>query len=238
MPSEPVVILTRPRGENARLAERLTALGIAVREIPCVEVRLLTDPAPLREAVLRLTRDDVLIITSRSGARAVRAAIGEASCAAPIAAVGTATADACRASGLRVTFIPSTPSGAALAAELPLPRGRILLARSDRAADEPAEILARRGAFVGEVVAYRTVPIAPKEAIGTGAAVVFASPSAVDGFALAPSVPASAVAVGASAAARVRAVLGLEPRVSGPADDDIVEAVREIVRESDAVAGR
>jgi uroporphyrinogen-III synthase len=155
-----------------------------------------------------------------------------------VAAVGAATADACRAAGLRVTFTPSTPSGAALAAELPLPRGRILLARSDRAADEPAKILARRGALVGEVAAYRTVPIAPREPVAAGAVVVFASPSAVDGFALASSAPAAAVAVGTSAAARVRAVLGIEPRVSGPGDDEIVGAVRETVRESDAIAGR
>ena len=238
MRSEPVVILTRPHGENARLAERLAALGTAVREIPCVEVRPLADPAPLREAVRTLTRDDVLVITSRSGARAVREALGDIPREAPVAAVGTATADACRAAGLRVTFTPSTPSGAALAAELPLPRGRVLLARSDRAADEPGEILARRGALVGEVVAYRTVPIAPREPVPAGALVVFASPSAVDGFALAASAPASAVAVGTSAAARVRAVLGIEPRVSGPGDDEIVGAVREIVRESNAIAGR
>jgi len=238
MRSEPVVILTRPHGENARLAERLTALGIAVREIPCVEVRPLADPAPLREAVRTLTRDDVLVITSRSGARAVREALGDAPRETPVAAVGAATADACRAAGLRVTFTPSTPSGAALAAELPLPRGRILLARSDRAADEPAKILARRGALVGEVVAYRTVPIAPRAPVAAGAVVVFASPSAVDGFALASSAPAAAVAVGTSAAARVRAVLRIEPRVSGPGDDEIVGAVRETVRESDAIAGR
>jgi uroporphyrinogen-III synthase len=238
MRSEPVVILTRPHGENARLAERLAALGIVVHEVPCVEVRPLADPAPLREAVRTLTRDDVLVITSRSGARAVREALGDTRREAPVAAVGAATADACRAAGLRVTFTPSTPSGAALAAELPLPRGRILLARSDRAADAPAEILARRGAVVGEVVAYRTVPIAPREPVAAGALVVFASPSAVDGFALAGSPPASAVAVGTSAAARVRVVLGIEPRVSGPGDDEIVGAVRELVRESDAITGR
>jgi uroporphyrinogen-III synthase len=238
MRSEPVVILTRPHGENARLADRLAADGIAVHEIPCVEVRALADPAPLRDAVRALTGDDLLVITSRAGARAVRAALGDAPCAAPVAAVGAATADACRAAGLHVTFTPSTPSGSTLAAELPLPRGRILLARSDRAADEPAEILARRGATVGGVIAYVTVPVAPREPIPAGAVVVFASPSAVEGFALAASAPASAIAAGTSAAARVRALLGITTRVSGPEDDDIVNAVRDVVRESDAIAGR
>jgi uroporphyrinogen-III synthase len=238
MRSEPMVILTRPHGENARLAGGLTAHGFTVREIPSVEVRPLVDPAPLREAVRALARDDVLVITSRAGAHAVRAALGDEMCAASVAAVGAATADACRAAGLRVTFTPSAPSGAALAAELPLPPGRILLARSDRAADEPAEILARRGAVVGAVVAYRTLPIAPREPVPAGAVIVFCSPSAVEGFALASAASGSAVAVGATAAVRVRALLGIEPRVSAPADEDVVDAVRGIVRESDAIAGR
>jgi len=238
MPSEPIVILTRPVGENARLAERLAADGMAVREIPCVVVQPLADPAPLREAVRALTERDVLVITSRTGALAVRSALGDAPCAASVAAVGAATAEACRAAGLRVTFMPSRPSGAALAIELPLPSGRILFARSDRAAAEPAEILARRGATVGEIVAYRTVPIAPRERIPAGAIAVFASPSAVEGFALAAATPAGAVAVGRSAAVRVQALLGIGAHESGPDDDDIVSAVREAVRESGAIARR
>ena len=238
MPSEPIVILTRPAGENARLAERLAADGMTVREIPCVDVRPLTDPAPLREAVRALTERDVLAITSRTGALAVRAVLGDAPCAASVAAVGAATAEACRAAGLRVTFTPSVPSGTALAVELPLPPGRILLARSDRAAAEPAEILARRGASVAKVVAYRTVPVAPRERIPAGAVAVFASPSAVEGFAVAAAMPAGAIAVGRSATIRVQALLGIEARQSGPDDDEIVSAVRDVVRESGAIARR
>jgi uroporphyrinogen-III synthase len=239
MPSEPVVILTRPHGENARLAARLAEHGIASREIPCVEVRPLEDQSPLRDAIRALTGDDLLVITSRAGARAVATALGGAACAAPVAAVGAATASACRDASLRVAFTPSVPSGAALATQVPLPRGAILLARSDRAAPEPAAILAGRGAKVGEIVAYRTAPVAPREAVPAGAVVVFASPSAVDGFALSGATDlAGAVVIGESAAIRVRTVLGMEARVAAPDDDEIVAAVRALVRETDAVAGR
>ncbi|MEA2661962.1 MAG: uroporphyrinogen-III synthase [Chloroflexota bacterium] len=238
MPSEPAVVLTRPRGENARLAARLAARGIASHEIPCVEVRPLDDPSPLREALRVLTGDDLLVITSRAGARAVATVLGGGPCAAPVAAIGPGTASACRDAGLRVTFVPSIANGAALAAELPLPRGAILLARSDRAATEPGEILARRGATVGEVVAYRTTAVAPREPVPAGAVVVFASPSAVDGFALSGADLAVAVAIGASTAARVRAALGVAARVAGPDDDEIAGAVAALVREPDAVAGR
>jgi len=235
------VILTRARGENAGVATGLAAAGIASREAPCVAVRPLDDPAPLRLAVRALTNDDVLVITSRAGARAVGAildSLGGASCAAPVAAVGQATAKVCREEGLRVTFIPSVPSAAALAAELPLPRGATVLTRSDRAAREPVDVLTRRGAHVREVVAYHTSPVAPRESIPADAIALFASPSAVDGFALSGATLAGAVAIGASTAARVRAVLGIEPRIASTDDGEMVDALKALVKGTDAVAGR
>ena len=240
MSPEPVAILTRPRGENARLAARLAAYGIPSRELPCVETSPADDPSALREAVRALTGNDLLVITSRVGARAVSAALAGWPCAAPVAVVGPATASACRDAGLRVAFQPSSPSGAALAAELPLPRGAILLARSDRATPEPAEILAARGATVGEVVAYRTLPVAPPEAVPEGGVVVFASPSAVDGFALAPAPRriAGVVAIGDATATRVRTGLGIDAWVARPDDDEIAAAVRALVLDRDAVPGR
>jgi len=238
---ERLVILTRARGENSGVATGLAAAGVASREIPCVAVRPLDDPAPLRAAVRALTGDDLLVITSRAGARAVGAILdnlGGATCAAPVAAVGQSTAKACREEGLRVAFVPSVPNAAALAAELPLPRGATVLTRSDRAAREPVEVLARRGAHVREVVAYRTSPIAPREPIPAGAIALFASPSAVDGFALSAATVAGAVAIGASTAARVRTVLGVEPRIAGTDDDEMVDALMALVKDTDAIAGR
>jgi uroporphyrinogen-III synthase len=238
MPSEPVVILTRPRGENERLAARLAAAGISSREIPCVELRPLDDPRPLRDAIVALTGDDLLVITSRAGARAVAIALDGAACAAPVAAVGAATAAACREAHLRVTFTPSVASGRALATEVPLPRGSILLARSDRGTPEPLALLAERRATVGEIVAYRTVSIAPAEAIPEHAIAVLASPSAVDGFALSGAPLAAAIAIGDTTAARVRTVLSIEPRVAGPDEADIELAVRDQVGGQHAIASR
>lgn len=235
---EPVVILTRAHGENSGVATGLAAAGIASREVPCVAVRPLEDPTPLRLAVRALTGDDLLVITSRAGARAVGAVLSGASCAAPVAAVGQATAKACRDEGLRVAFVPSAPNASALAAELPLPRGATVLTRSDRAARDPVEVLTRRGAHVREVVAYRTTPIAPGALIPDGAIALFASPSAVEGFALSAARVAGAVAIGASTAARVRAILGIEPRIAGTDDDQMVDALKALVKDTDAIAGR
>jgi len=235
---EPIVLLTRAACENKGVVAGLATFGIASRELPCVAVRPLEDPASLRSAMRALGSDDLLVITSRAGAQAVATVLAGARCPAPVAAVGQSTAEACRAAGLRVTFVPSVPRAAALAAELPLPRGATVLARSDRAAREPAEILARRGAHVREIVAYHTAPVAPGGTVPSGAVAVFASPSAVDGFARCGATLAGAVAIGPSTAARVRAVLGIEANLSGTADDEIVAAVRALVQETDALARR
>lgn len=237
MRPEPLVLLTRATGESAKLIGRLRALGIAAEERPCIRVEPLDDPAPLRAAVAALTADDLLVITSAAGARAVERALGGMACRAPAAAVGPATRDASAAAGLHVTFTPSVATARALALEVPLPRGTVLLARSDRAAPEPAEILRRRGAVVGEVVAYRTVSV-PLDRAPDADAVVFSSPSAVDGYAAAMVQPRLALAIGPATAARVRAILGIDPLVATPDDDALARAIKSALEGGRAAIGR
>jgi uroporphyrinogen-III synthase len=238
MRPEPVVLLTRPAGENERLAARLAEAGFAAQIAPCVRIVMLDDRAPLQEALRRLAPADALVVTSRAGVRAIAIALGEATCVAPIAAVGPATADACRVAGLRVTFVPSIPSGAALAEELPLPRGMILMARSDRASTVPAEILRARGAVVEELVAYRTEPVTPP-IVRPVDAIVFASPSAVDGYARAGAqANGPVIVIGPATAARVRERLGVEPFAATPDDGAIADLVRSAVGGRHAAARR
>ena len=239
MPSEPLVLLTRPEGENTGLATRLASAGIASRELPCIRIELLADPAPLRDALLALSGDDLLLITSPAGARAVAAALAGRPCAAPVGTVGPATAAACRAAGLRVVFTPSVPTGAALAEQLPLPRGAVLFARSDRSGAEPAAILRARGALVSDVMAYRTV-VLPLDRVPAADAVVFASPSAVEGFAAAKHQPgvAVAIAIGLATADRVRTLLRTEPVVATPDDDGLAHAIQSALEGRHAAIGR
>src|SRR4029077_8103311 len=103
-----------------------------------------------------------------------------------------ATAIALRSRGAAVDFVPAEASGASLGESLPDPSGRrVLLVRASQADADLPEILRRRGATVEEVTAYETVE-GPTEsasdlrqALGQNdlAAVVFASGSAVRGFA-------------------------------------------------------
>lgn len=237
MRPEPVVLLTRPAGENAALATRLAARGIASRELPCIRIEPLTDAAPLRDAVLALGPSDLLVVTSAAGARAIVAALDGRTAAASVAAVGPATAAACAAAGLRVTFQPTVATGAALAAELPLPPGAILLAQSDLAGPETAAALRARGAVVGVVVAYRTVALSHEQAPDADA-VVFASPSAVDGFAAAGARPRIAIAIGPRTADRCRARFGSEPIVATPDPERLARSIETALEGHRAAVGR
>ncbi len=232
------VILTRAREDNAALASALRHLGAAVIELPCVRTEPIGDLAELRATVADLGRADLLVLTSRAGAEAVATAMPRGAVGCDVAAVGHATADRARALGMRVVFVASRSDGRTLARELPLPRGEVVLARSDLAPDDLPLILRARGARVREVTAYRTVvqasgdTAAVQVAIERGrAVVVVASPSAVDALVAAVEPEtlrhATFVAVGPRTAERVRERVGTAAVTADAPDvDALVAAVR------------
>ncbi|HEV8228795.1 MAG TPA: hydroxymethylbilane synthase [Candidatus Limnocylindria bacterium] len=182
------VVLTRDEEDDRELAEDLGALRARILIAPCIRTEPLADGAGLARAIAEAGADDVIVVTSRAGA----AAIGPwgAELRAPVAAVGWATAKELRAFGISPLFVARSPSAIALGRELPIPRGTVVLARSDRATGALPAVLRGRGARVREEIAYRTVVAmsgevdAVRAAIWAGArpVIVFASPSAVDGF--------------------------------------------------------
>jgi len=105
-----------------------------------------------------------------------------------VAAVGPSTADAARAAGLNVDYVSKVHNGVALAGELgdQVNGKRVFLPRSDRANPDLIWALARHGAQVIPLVAYKTVAadadlqkieeIVSKRKVD---AVLFFSPSAV-----------------------------------------------------------
>ena len=217
------VVLTRDPADNAELASRLRTGGVRVVELPCVRAEPLADVRDLDAELAALREQDWLVVTSRHGASAV------ARCAAPrsaVAAIGDATAARLRAHGLPVTFQPNEASGTALARELPRPIGVVLLARSDRALPDLPTQLRERGASVREVVAYHTVVGARGDVAQVRAlldanepvAVVFHSPSAVDGMvgAIDPSLVARAAvhAAGQTTLRAARAAFGAAADIS------------------------
>jgi hydroxymethylbilane synthase len=182
------VVLTRDDEDDRELADELRVLRARVAVMPCIRTEPLDDRSALAHQLAALDAEDVIVVTSRAGAAAVGSC--RANLRAPVATVGSATAERLRAVGITPVFVARTASALALGAELPLPSGTVLLARSDRATGELPAVLRSRGARVRETIAYRTVVAVSGEidlvrdaiAAATRPMVVFASPSAVDGF--------------------------------------------------------
>jgi uroporphyrinogen-III synthase len=214
-----IVVLTRALEDNVALARELRERRAEVIELACVRTEPLADAAELRATVEGLGPADLLVLTSRAGADAV-GAIMPRGLPCGIAAVGVATAERAQGLGLRVRFVASRADGLTLGRELPLPRGEVVLARSDLAGGELPALLRDRGARVREVTAYRTVaavrgdPGIVRRALDRGpVTIVVASSSVVDALAAAIDAAtlrrATFVAIGPRSAERVRARVGV-----------------------------
>ncbi len=188
------VVVTRAAEQSESLVRALEAEGAAVVLVPLVGFRPPDDVGLLDEALEDLRRYDWILFTSQNAVRALlergetqRISLAQAVGALYVAAVGPATAGAATQSGLHVNYVAAKHQASALVEELAgrIRGQRVLLPRSDRANPELVEKLARVGAQVTDVVAYKTVR--PAEQIASAAkamategvdAVLFFSPSA------------------------------------------------------------
>jgi uroporphyrinogen-III synthase len=235
------VVLTR---RDEPLEGELRSHGATVVTVPCVR-REPADPVTLVDAITGLDTADLLVLTSGAGVEAVAAVTDARALPCAIAVVGPATAARLRRLGREPDAVPSLATGASLAAELPLPTGVVLLARSDRALDDLPSTLRARGARVREVVAYRSRPGADgdvepaREAVAAGATIVFASPTAVEGFAADVCAEIGAdcrvVAIGPTTARAVVRRFGLVPLTPS---EPTAGAVAELILETPNVAHR
>ena len=159
------IVVTRAREQADALATHLEALGAAVVELPAIEIRPPADPGPLDRAIANLAAYDWLIFTSANGVRYFvdrldRSATDLRSLRAKICAIGPATRKAVEALHLKVDLMGKEYVAEGLLAAFAgydLAGTRILLPRAAVARDlVPAE-LARRGAVVDVLEAYRTV---------------------------------------------------------------------------------
>jgi uroporphyrinogen III methyltransferase/synthase len=134
------IVVTRPAGEAQRSAEALEALGAEAVLAPTVDIRPLTDPGPLDDAIDRLGEFDWLVFTSSNGVRFFLQRLEErgrdlrALGHLHLAAIGPATAEALAQFHLRADLVPDSYRSEALVEALGREaRGqRVLLARADR----------------------------------------------------------------------------------------------------------
>jgi uroporphyrinogen-III synthase len=254
------ILVTRGRGQASRLAELLAERGATVREVPAIEVVAPPDSGPLDGALAALPRYDWVVFTSANAVTAVLGRLvvlglpprlaprppGSGDRARPrIAAVGRATAAALRAS-FPEDRVALEPAGELRAAGLleafrrtGVSGARVLVPASTRAREELPAGLRELGARVDVVAAYATV-----DAPGLGEAVrscleggfdlaLFASPSAVEGFAnvagdRARGLPAAVIGPTTEAAARAA---GMDVRaVARPSTvEGLVAAAEEVL---------
>jgi uroporphyrinogen III methyltransferase/synthase len=159
------IVVTRAAGQAGVLASRLCALGAEAIELPTIEIQPAADYGPLDRAIAHLAAYDWLIFTSANGVRAFvermdRSAADLRSLRARICAIGPATRAAIEGLHLKVDLMGAEYVAEGLLKAFeghPVDGARILLPRAAVARDVIPVELARRGARVDVVEAYRTV---------------------------------------------------------------------------------
>lgn len=165
------IAITRAASQAPELRARLEALGADVVDVPVISLQPPADAAPLDDALARLSEYDWLIFTSANGVRFFMDRLDHSpgdlrSLRARICAIGPATRRAVEDLHLKVDSMPDEYVAEALVAAFAREdlRGcRVLLPRAAVARDVIPVALARLGASVDVVEAYRNVP--PPDAV-------------------------------------------------------------------------
>jgi uroporphyrinogen-III synthase len=193
------VVNTRAPHQAGELDTLLRSRGAIPVSFPCIKIELIADSTRLDRAITDLCAGafDWLTLTSANAVLAVAQRLRALGLTIPVpppfatGVVGPGTAESViRELGLSAETIPDSFSGADLGRTLPVGEGhRVLVPQSEIASPGLATTLIARGAVVNTVTAYRTVTgnggvdLPALLARGEIDAVVFASPSAVDGCA-------------------------------------------------------
>ena len=107
------IVVTRARSQAGELSAMLEDLGAQVLEFPTIKIQLPQDFGPLDEAIRELDSFDWLVFTSVNGVEAFLERLWHHGLdvraiprTAKVAAIGPATADRIRATGLEVDVVP------------------------------------------------------------------------------------------------------------------------------------
>jgi uroporphyrinogen III methyltransferase/synthase len=159
------ILVTRAADQAAELSDRLRALGADAIELPVIALEPPADPGPLDRSVENLSSYEWLIFTSANGVRFFLDRLDQSrfdlrSLKARICAIGPATRKALEELHLKVDLMPEEYVAESLVkafASQDLAGKRILLPRAAVARDVIPEELAKLGAQVDVVEAYRNV---------------------------------------------------------------------------------
>ena len=238
------IVVTRAREQAGTLSAKLRALGAEAIEFPTIEIQPAADYGPLDRAVADLASYDWLIFTSANGVRFFldrldRSSTDLRALRARICAIGPATRAAIEGLHLRVDLMGAEYVAEGLLAAFAahdLAGRRILLPRAAVARDLVPVELARRGAQVDVVEAYRTgVPSAAFDPAWRPDWITFTSSSTVQNFVVMAGADAirgvKVASIGPVTSATARK-LGIDVAVEAAVFtvDGLVEAILETVR--------
>jgi uroporphyrinogen III methyltransferase/synthase len=159
------IVVTRPPDQAAELSDRLRVLGADPVELPVISLEPPSDSAPLDRAIENLSSYDWLIFTSVNGVRFFLNRLDQSrrdlrSLKARICAIGPATRKAIEDLHIKVDLMPEEYVAESLIkgfASENLAGQRVLLPRAAVARDVIPEELAKLGAQVDVVEAYRNI---------------------------------------------------------------------------------
>lgn len=159
------VLVTRAADAAPAMERALLELGAEPVTLPTLEIQPPLDPRPLQEAARQLQAFDWVVLGSANAVAALFEALyaqgldARAFGAARIGCVGTGTARALEAHGLRADLIPDEHVSDQLAAAM-IAQGvsgrRVLLPQAAQGRDALTRMLRAAGATVEVVTAYRT----------------------------------------------------------------------------------
>ena len=159
------IVVTRAQEQAAELSDRLRALGADPVELPVIALATPIDSVPLDRAIENLTRYDWLIFTSVNGVRFFINRLDQSrrdlrSLKARICAIGPATRKAIEDLHLKVDLMPEEYVAESLIKAFvseDLAGKKVLLPRAAVARDVIPDELAKLGAQVDVVEAYRNI---------------------------------------------------------------------------------
>ena len=163
------IVVTRARAQAGELSRELECLGAEVLEFPTIEITPPEDFGPLDAAINNLDSFGWIVFTSANGVAAFLERLVHHGLdlravprGAKLAAIGPATADALRATGLRVDVVPEEYRAEALLEALlnggSPAGGRVLIPRAKVAREVLPQKLREVGMEVVVPPAYETVP--------------------------------------------------------------------------------
>ncbi len=158
------ILVTRPKGQAAQLANRLVELGAIPVYLPAIEIAAPLDFSDFHAALKSANRFDWVIFTSVNGVAAVIHQMEKLGLKAStfsrakIAVIGPATAEAVRKALREPDLMPKEYVSEGISSSIdPIAGQKFLLLRADIARKELANELRAKGGEVTEIAVYRIV---------------------------------------------------------------------------------